>query len=145
MRAHLKPDGVMIMDILTPDFEYLSRSPYKRFPGIRFKHQPMADIIGTVNSPLGPISQLNQMWLHYEREDDKCSGPEAFCIQLSHRYFFPEMRTLLEHNGFVVDALLGDFDDEPLTPDGSQWCGYVAPIPEFPYFEPVTNSPSMSA
>ncbi len=119
MRAHLAPGGVMIIDILTPDFEYLSRSPYKRFPGIRFKHPTHGGFYRySEQSAYDPITQLNQMWLHYEREDERCSGPEAFCIQLSHRYFFPqEMKALLEHNGFVVDALLGDFDDEPLTPD----------------------------
>ena len=119
MRAHLAPGGVMIMDILTPDFEYLSRSPYKRFPGIRFKHPTHGGFYRySEQSAYDPISQLNQMWLHYEREDPQCDGPESFCIQLSHRYFFPqEMRALLEHNGFRIDALFGDFEDDPLTPD----------------------------
>ena len=29
VKAHLAPDGVFIMDVLTPDFEYLMRRPTK--------------------------------------------------------------------------------------------------------------------
>ena len=38
VKAHLAPGGQFILDILTPDFDYLMRSPYKKFPGIRFRH-----------------------------------------------------------------------------------------------------------
>jgi len=63
------------------------------------------------------VTQINQMWLHYDRVGPG-QGPETFCIQLSHRCFFPqELQALLAYNGFEVMTIQGDFEDGGLRPD----------------------------
>ncbi len=117
VREHLAPEGVFIFDVLMPDFEYLSRSPLKRFPGVRFKH-PRFDAHYTYSEQTAydPIKQLNQMWLHYDLSETDKTAPPHFCIELSHRVFFPqEIIALLRFSGFSVLQCLGDFDGGPLT------------------------------
>ena len=105
------------MDILTPDFDYLMRSPYKKFPGIRFRHPTYrAFYTYSERSAYDPITQLNQMWFHYEKCNEAGDGPPEVVIQLSHRYFYTEeIKALLHYNGFTIEECYGDFDDEPLS------------------------------
>ena len=64
-----------------------------------------------------PVTQLNQMEFHYDRCGEG-EGPEHICIQLSHRYFYPEeLRALLHYNGFSILEEFGDFDGDPLEPE----------------------------
>ena len=66
-------------------------------------------------SAYDPLTQLNQMQFHYDRRSPTGDGPEHFCIQPSHRYFYPqELRALLHYNGFKILEEYGDFDDSPL-------------------------------
>ncbi|MBV70414.1 MAG: hypothetical protein CMH52_03610 [Myxococcales bacterium] len=111
VKAHLAPDGVFIMDVLTPDFEYLMRSPYKAVPGVSFRHPTYkAYYTYSERSAYDPITQLNQMWFHYEKCNQTGDGPTDVTIQLSHRYFYPEeLMMLLRYNGFRVLERFGDF------------------------------------
>lgn len=117
VRTHLTPDGLFIFDVLVPDLEYLNRSPLKRYPGVTFRH-PTFGVSYTYSEQTAydPIKQLNQMWLHYDRSEPDSAAPEHFCIELSHRVFFPqEIFGILKHNGFTVLQCLGDFDGGPLS------------------------------
>ena len=118
VRAHLEPGGLFVLDVLLPDVEYLSRSPYKRFPGVEFRHPTHGSVYAySEQTAYDPRTQINQMWLHYDRVGPG-AGPDTFCIQLSHRCFFPqELRALLTYNGFEVVSVLGDFEGGALQRD----------------------------
>ncbi len=119
VRRHLEPGGLFIFDVLMADLDHLSRPPFKRYPGIRFRH-PTYGTHYTYSEQSGwdPVRQINQMWLWYTRDADASEGPTEYCIQLSHRYFFPqEMNLLLDVAGFEVVARFGDFDEGPLRAD----------------------------
>jgi len=132
VRAHLAPGGRFILDVLTPDFEYLMRSPYKTVPGIRFRHPTYrAYYTYSERSAYDPITQLNQMWFHYEKCNAAGNGPTEVTIQLSHRYFYPEeLMALLHYNGFEIVHRYGDFENEPLDGESDSMvlvCGLRAP------------------
>lgn len=118
VKAHLAPGGLFAFDLLMPDMEYLTRSPYKRFPGVQLKHPRHGSAyVYSESSAYDPLRQLNQMWLYYDKVMPESPGPDHFEIQLSHRYFFPrELEALLAYNGFEVLAWIGDFDG-PLDAD----------------------------
>ncbi|MCA9539638.1 MAG: class I SAM-dependent methyltransferase [Myxococcales bacterium] len=119
VKRALSPDGVFIVDVLMPDFEFLSRSPFKRYVGPRLKH-PVHGSYYTYSeqSAYDPVRQLNQMWFHYDRIEAEAPGPESFVVQLSHRYFYPrELEALMHFNGLQVLQMLGDFKGGPLTGD----------------------------
>ena len=94
----------------------LTRSPYKTYPGVRFRHPTLRTYYTySERSAYDPTTQINQMWFMYERCNPDAKGPEHFEIQLSHRYFFTqEIQALLKYNGFEIEHIYGDFDDAPL-------------------------------
>jgi SAM-dependent methyltransferase len=121
IHKHLAPGGLLIFDILMPNFEYLGRSPLERFPGVYFEHPSWnATYQYSEQSAYDPVQQLNQIWLHYTRKDPlpgvKSEAPEYHCIQLSHRYFYPqEMNYLLQKNHFEILACHGNFSGAMLA------------------------------
>ena len=121
LHRHLSDDGVLIFDILMPNFEFLSRDPATRFEGVYFEHPTwQATYQYSEQSAYDPVQQLNQMWLHYDRKDPlphvECDAPLYHCIQLSHRYFYPqEMNNFLTQNQFEILACCGSFEGEMLT------------------------------
>lgn len=120
VRDALEPGGLFLFDVLLPDLDYLTRPPMKRFQGVRFKH-PTYGVHYTYSeqSAYDPVRQINQMWFHYDRADDSDhEAPSYFCIQLSHRCFFPqELQALLHYNGFEVLVIHGDFEGGALRAD----------------------------
>jgi len=119
--THLKPGGTLIFDVLRPDFSYLARPADAHFQGIDFKHPTWnATYNYSEQSAYDQLRQLNQIWFHYERVDPApgipCEAPEYHCIQLSHRYYFPqELSLLLEISGFNIIHVMGDFDGGEIT------------------------------
>lgn len=130
VKAHLAPGGRFIFDMLMPDMEYLMRPPTKWFQGIKFKHPTFAGhYIYAERSAYDPVTQLNQIWFHYERSDaeediptgkdaERPLGPKHVEVQLSHRYFYPaELEALLHYAGFYIEHRFGDFEEGPLDGD----------------------------
>ena len=121
VHAHLEPGGSMILDVLRPDFSYLGRPAEAIFQGVDFKHPTWGVTYNySEQSAYDHVRQLNQIWFHYERVDpppgEPCEAPEYHCIQLSHRYYFPqELRLLLESSGFKIVHLMGDFEGGEVT------------------------------
>jgi hypothetical protein len=111
----------MIFDVLRPDFSYLARPADACFQGIDFKHPTWnATYNYSEQSAYDQRRQLNQIWFHYERVDpapgEPSEAPEYHCIQLSHRYYFPqELSLLLEVCGFKVIHMMGDFEGGEIT------------------------------
>jgi SAM-dependent methyltransferase len=131
VHQHLTADGILVLDVLMPDFEYLNRSPHQRFAGIDFEHPTYPAIYNySEQSAYDPVRQLNQMWLHYTRvkpapNDTQCPYPKEYSIQLSHRYYFPmELNLLLETAGFDSLVRWGDFKGTELQ-DGAESMIYV--------------------
>jgi SAM-dependent methyltransferase len=121
--AHLNEGGRFIVDVLVPDLDYLNRPAFKRYPGVRFKHPTHGvEYVYSEQSAYDPVTQINQMWFHYDRGEPSKTAPAYFCIQLSHRCFFPmELRALLHYSGFEVETAYGDFDGEPLVRDAESF------------------------
>ncbi len=121
VRAHLEPDGLFLLDVLLPDLDYLVRSPFKRHPGTSFTHPSFqAQYTYSERSAYDPVCQTNQMWFHYDLTDEAPppGAPQHYCVQLSHRCFFPaELQALLHYNGFECLALYGDFEQGELRAD----------------------------
>ncbi len=111
VKRHLAKDGRLLLDVLIPDLTYLTRSPFKRYEGITFTHPTFREKYRySEQSAYNPLTQVNQMWFFYDRIAASGKGPESFCIQLSHRCFFPqELRRILIQHGFHIEAEFGDF------------------------------------
>ena len=131
VRRHLSPDGLLVLDVLMPDFEYLSRPPHQKFAGVDFKHPTYSAVYNySERSAYDAVRQLNQMWLYYTRvtpppNDKNCPYPKEYTIQLSHRYYFPmELELLLETAGFDPLVRWGDFKGTPLQ-EGAESMIYV--------------------
>lgn len=119
VKKHLEPGGLFLMDVLMADLDYLNRPSFKRYPGVRFRHPTYrTHYTYSEQSAWDPVRQINQMWFYYTRYDPEGAGPAEFCLQLSHRYFFPaELELLLEVCGLAIVARFGDFEEGPLTRD----------------------------
>lgn len=117
--AALAPGGLFVLDVLMPDLDYFQRSPYKRFEGVTFKHPRYGTpYTYSEQSAWDPVSQINQMWFHYDKAEPDGPGPEHYVVQLSHRYYYPqELQALLHYAGFEVLYALGDFEGGPLVGD----------------------------
>jgi SAM-dependent methyltransferase len=126
VRLHMKKDGTFLFDILNPDFRWIMRDPNKRWARTRFKH-PKYDTFYyySTNHYYDASSQVAYIYIYHEPaiEDD---GP-TYMLRLAHRQYFPmEMKTLLDHHGFKIDALFGDFDGSELetySPSQVYICG----------------------
>lgn len=111
---HLEPhSGRFVFDVLMPDVRSLSRNPGRRYKLGKLYH-PAGDKRYDYRESFDydPITQIQYITMHFDDPDD----PEAsFSVPLSHRQFFPrELEALLHYNGFLVEALYGSFDFEPL-------------------------------
>lgn len=122
VRNALAPDGRFVLDVLMPDFEYLNRPAFKKYPGVKFKHPTFGQRYAYAEQSLYESTrQICQMRFYYDRVDAPAdvsegdSGPESFHIDLSHRYFFPaELEALLHYNGFEMLHRFGDFQGDRL-------------------------------
>ena len=91
------------------------------FQGVDFEHPTWnATYNYSEQSAYDQVRQLNQIWFYYERVDppigEPSDAPEHHCIQLSHRYYFPqELSLLLEVCGFKVIHTMGDFGGAEIT------------------------------
>ena len=118
---HLQEGGLMIFDVLMPDFEYLNRPSFARFQGVDFRHPTWGATYNySEQSAYDHVRQLNQVWFYYDRVDpplgEECDAPEHHSIQLSHRYYYPqELALLLDVCGFEILHLAGDFEGGPVA------------------------------
>ena len=119
VRRHLVDGGQLLLDVLIPDLDYLTRSPFKKYEGITFTHPTFREKYRySEQSAYNALTQVNQMWFFYDRIEPQGKGPESFCIQLSHRCFFPqELQRILAQHGFAVEETYGDFMSGPLRSD----------------------------
>ena len=126
VRRHLNDGGQLLLDALIPDLNYLTRSPFKKYEGITFTHPTFREKYRySEQSAYNALTQINQMWFFYDRIESHGKGPESFCIQLSHRCFFPqELKRILAQHGFVIEETYGDFTSGDLR-SGNESIAFV--------------------
>jgi SAM-dependent methyltransferase len=113
VRAHLRPNGLFVVDLAVPSLVDLLRKPERAYPAPRFRHPTTDDVIqyrerydydGTrqvlfVMSEFEPLGAPHRSWV----------------VPLAHRQFFPqEWEALLHYGGFRIDRVEGDFHGGPL-------------------------------
>ena len=114
VKRHLNKEGTFLFDILNPDFRWLLRDPHKKWARTRFKHPKYHKwYYYSTNHYYDAMSQIAYIYIYHEPviEDD---GP-SYMLRFAHRIFFPrEKEMILNNNGFVIEALFGDFDGSDL-------------------------------
>jgi SAM-dependent methyltransferase len=112
VRAHLAPNGRLVLDLHLPQPAILARDPHERFGVEDGPQTPQGERAITEQSSYdGPSQVLTQTWT--------LAAPDGSTRQLSLalRQFFPqELRALLLAQGFEVLGHFGAFDQEPLQP-----------------------------
>lgn len=122
VRDHLEPDGVLLLDVLMPDMEYLAEPAFKRKQGVRFKHPSHeAWYVYSEQAAFDATTGLHHMQFLYDKSDERpeaANAPAHFMLQLTHRYWFPtELEALLHYNGFEILTHQGDFEGDDLRAD----------------------------
>lgn len=114
VHAHLAPGGRFVFDFYVPDPNTLARDPERRYAAPRLRHPTTGQLVGYAERfDYDPIRQLLLVWMEFVPVD----GEQPWVVPLTHRQYFPaEMASLLEYNGFVDQAWVGDFGARPPTP-----------------------------
>jgi len=119
VRQHLAPGGRFIVDLSVPVAADLARDknvaqgvPPFRYPGLGVvRYREIFDY--------DPITQVLDVTMSfYPMAKAKAGTPVTppFSTNLTHRQFFPrEWEALLHYNGFVVEAVHGDYQEGRLT------------------------------
>lgn len=118
---HLKPDGLLALDVEVPDLEWLRRDPDKRWSPTRFRHPSTRQWLRyTTNHSYDERRQIAHIRFFYTPLEP---GPltEEQVVHLTQRKFDPEqLRTLLDEAGFQVLRHDADFEDAPVHEDAIQ-------------------------
>jgi len=117
--SHLKPGGLLAIDVFSPKLSLLSTPGTVRFED---EHKgPDGAVIREMSSAQYDLANQRLVW----RPRYQCTAAEGAvtvhqCV-LPLRYFFRfEMEWMLEACGFEIEALYGDFDRSPFTADSPE-------------------------
>jgi SAM-dependent methyltransferase len=115
VRRHLTSDGRFIIGILNPSLAILSRDPDGHYPVGEYDGPDGAGkVIVTEQNRYDSVTQINRVCFTHRWED---SG-DTLELRFAMRMFFPqEIEALLVYNSFVVEAVYGDYGEEPLAPE----------------------------
>lgn len=120
--AHLKPGGRFWVDIFYPDLSLLAESHHAHYDSATFfVHELDRSVHRTTEirrSETRP--QVQELTFHYSWADARGDlHHEKIDFELT--WMFPrELVALLERHGFAVEALYGDYDAGPVTPESSR-------------------------
>ncbi len=110
-RAHLLPDGELVMDLSMPIAADLARDPNRAYRAPRFRHPTAGVVRYEERFDYDPPTQI----LYISSTFEPVNGAMPFMVPLAHSQFYPrEWEALLHYNGFEVTALYGDFFGAPL-------------------------------
>ncbi len=118
--AHLKPGGMLMLDVFVPDIEQLGNQRDEAVPfHIRDVEQPEGgNIVVWGQNMWDGLEQVNSARLIIEELDPSGLMRRRLFRDFDLRYTFRyEMQHLLELSGFTVEATYGDFDGGPVTDD----------------------------
>lgn len=123
IHAHLKPDGMLLMDMHDPLQEMLQEGLHS---GLRFDTDFVDARSGHrvavwYERHVDPLMQLLEQNFVFEEADEQGSSRGRLLAQLVLRYTpRHEMEYLFELSGFTVEELYGDFDRRPYPGFGNQ-------------------------
>ncbi len=111
VRRHLKPEGVFVLDVLTPSFTYLTRDPKRRYPSSSYVDPKTGGEVHITESyRYEPDTQISRI-VRYRGDTDQVVGG------LNLRMYFPrELDALLKYNGLVIQKKYGSWNREPFGP-----------------------------
>lgn len=111
VRAHIEPDGELVLDIVMPILEDLADEPGTEYRLRPFVHPSAGKVEYREVFDYDRVRQISFCSMCFEPKDKP-----SFMIPLAHRQFFPqEWEALLHYNGFEATAVYGDFEGNPLV------------------------------
>ena len=111
---HLEAGGRFVFDVLLPDPDSMARDPSRRYRGGEVPH-PRDGVRYRYSEYFSydPVAQVETVVMDFEHPGNK---EKSFCTPLTQRQFFPaELEALLHYNGFELESLTGDFEDQAVT------------------------------
>jgi len=114
VRAHLRPRGRFVFDVLLPDAHFLSRSPTRLYRGRSVLRPSEGRRYHYAESfQYDPVRQIQVTNMFFQGTEDET---DVLVTPLAHRQFFPaELEALLHYNGLTLVERFGDWDRGPLT------------------------------
>ena len=113
IRKHLKDNGVLIIDLFVPRFDYLAqdkRQASKEFVNPENRHT----IIRKEDITYDHANQIMDVEYIFKEYDEKGNLIHSFQKFLRSRYIFRyEMEHLLKLSGFKLETVCGTFDKKP--------------------------------
>lgn len=114
VRAHLRPGGRLVFDVLLPEPAILARRPGRYYKGRSIRRPTEGrryDYGETFH--YDPVEQVQLVHMFFQSQDDPA---DVTLTPLAHRQFFPaELEALLHYNGFEIVERWGGFDRAPLS------------------------------
>jgi SAM-dependent methyltransferase len=116
IRRHLRPGGLLSIDIFDPRLELLTPEPRSQTERREFRHPTtgntvIASVLSRVNDPLS--QRLTMRWRFAEEGPDGSVVREEFEELVLRWTYRHEMRHLLELSGFEVVSEFSDFSGAP--------------------------------
>lgn len=113
VKEHLTDKGRFVIDVFNPRLDILMRDPTKRYPVAEYPDPDgQGTVIVTENNVYDAASQTNRIKWYYKAGE----GKEERVIENNMRILFPqELDVLLHHNGFVIEAKFGNYDQTPFA------------------------------
>ena len=117
--AHLKPGGKFWVDVFNPDPGIYGLDYAPHFDSATFYVPALDRSVHRVTSLRRSTTtpQLQHTAFHYTWHDAHGELHEAV-VKFDMTYMYPrELQRLLQAHGFTVDAIYGDYDRSPVTPE----------------------------
>ncbi|CAN5496039.1 class I SAM-dependent methyltransferase [soil metagenome] len=118
VRKHLKPRGRFWLDIFQPNLDLLAKPVSKNVDSNHFYVDSLERaVLQQTDVRRDQATQCQHVTFRYQWFD--ASGREhREKISFDMTFMFPrELQLLLERNGLKIEAIFGDYDGSPLSPD----------------------------
>ena len=111
-RAHLRPRGRLVFDVMMPDLRALLQNPDRLYACGQLRHPTTGTRYRLREaSHYDPLAQLRSVTMVLE---PLASSDRALAVPLVQRQWFPaELEAALHHNGFELEERFGDFERGP--------------------------------
>jgi len=121
VHRHLRPGGLLVMDLYSPRLSKLAQQPEKEFSVRREFTLPNGNRVIHKRRFLGTdlLNQINSEEILFEEYDPDGSPVRTRRVPLDTRYTFRyELELLLEKAGFEVQSMFRDYDKNPYDGTG---------------------------
>ena len=121
VKRHLKPGGILVMDLYAPSFGRLAQPPEEEFSFRREFTLPNGNRVVHKRRFLGTdlLNQINSEEILFEEYDPDGGLVRTRIVPLDTRYTFRyELELLLEKAGFNVQSIFRDYDKKPYDATG---------------------------